>query len=396
MNSVLSLTNDPWFLTLEAGEMVRPEMDEELMQLIQGLKEPVAGGIIQYSNLHFPKPGSSPVPRGPLLWFRDAVMARPNAGFQEAACFPFERYFLLEKQYELASRYEWLEIITDSLILSPLQTPFWKKETEEWKFLSPLLQAVSSRTTGVGTDALPEEPMVTIVICAHNDSAYLPWAVRSVMAQSFSQWELIVIDDGSTDDTKCVIQQLPKDTRVRTYLLEENCGKSFALNYALERARGQWLLELDADDWLDPACVDTLLEAAQDRPDAIAVCAGHVEWTERMNKQLLYNGVKLPVPPHSSRSLIDEAMPVAPRMFKVAILRDHSGWNMEAPFEGRLYEDLEILTRLALRHEIHFVFEPLYHRRIRSTSITHRQQFDTYRQWRTWMLDQIRKSAPIP
>ncbi|WP_410769026.1 glycosyltransferase family 2 protein [Fontibacillus sp. BL9] len=396
MNSILSITWDPWFLTLEAGEIVGQELHEELISLLQDHTETVAGVTIQSNNLPFPKPGASPIPRGPLLWSRDAVMASPNAGFREADCFPFERYLLLEKMYELAGCYKWLVIGSEFLISSPVQTPFWKKESEEWKFLFPLLQAASSSASGAGTDALPEEPIVTIVICSHNDSVYLPWAVRSVMAQSFHRWELIVIDDGSTDDTKSVIQELPQDLRVRTYLLERNFGKALALNYALDKARGHWLLELDADDWLAPACVGTLLEATQNRPDAVAVCAGHVEWTERMNKQLLYKGIKLPVPPLSPRSLIDEAMPVAPRMFKISTLREHSGWNVEAPYEGRLYEDLEILTRLALHHEIHFVSEPLYHRRIRSTSITHRQQFETYRHWRSWMLDQLAKSGLAP
>ncbi|MDD0810220.1 glycosyltransferase family 2 protein [Curvibacter sp. RS43] len=100
--------------------------------------------------------------------------------------------------------------------------------------------------------------MITVVIPLYNKVAYIERAVRSVIAQSFEDWELIVVDDLSTDGSKEVVLSI-KDPRIRLISLSENGGVSNARNVGVLNASYEWVAFLDADDefllnWLDFCC----------------------------------------------------------------------------------------------------------------------------------------------
>ena len=93
-------------------------------------------------------------------------------------------------------------------------------------------------------------PLVSVIIAAYNREMYLEKAVQSVLDQTFTDLECIIVDDGSTDNTQQLSESLiSKDQRVK-YLYKENGGVSSARNFGIEYARGQWIQLLDADDWL--------------------------------------------------------------------------------------------------------------------------------------------------
>ncbi len=94
-------------------------------------------------------------------------------------------------------------------------------------------------------------PMVTVIIPAYNAAQYLPTAIKSVQQQTFSDWELLIINDGSTDDTIEVVRKY-QETNYGIYLInQENQGVSRARNLGIEKSRGQIIAFLDADDqWL--------------------------------------------------------------------------------------------------------------------------------------------------
>lgn len=101
-------------------------------------------------------------------------------------------------------------------------------------------------------------PVVSVVIAAFNAEAYIARAISSVLAQTVTELEVIVVDDGSTDATVSRIQSI-HDDRVRLYTQTSNQGPSFCRNYAIERAQGEWIAILDSDDWWDPSRLDVLL-----------------------------------------------------------------------------------------------------------------------------------------
>ena len=92
------------------------------------------------------------------------------------------------------------------------------------------------------------QPFFTITIPAYNRAYILPETIESIQKQTFSQWEIIVVDDGSTDNTANLISEMAKaDARIR-YLFQENAERSAARNNGADHANGMYLLFLDSDD----------------------------------------------------------------------------------------------------------------------------------------------------
>ena len=96
------------------------------------------------------------------------------------------------------------------------------------------------------------DPIVSIITPAHNSERFLPETIRSVLAQTFSQWEMIIIDDVSTDSTPEIVRRFAKeDPRVRNVRLDTKSGAGGARNAGMDAARGRFLAFLDSDDlWL--------------------------------------------------------------------------------------------------------------------------------------------------
>ena len=96
------------------------------------------------------------------------------------------------------------------------------------------------------------EPLVSIVTPAYNASRFITEAIKSVRAQTHANWEMIVVDDCSGDNTRELVREsAEEDGRIRLVLLESNSGPAAARNVALEEARGRYVAFLDSDDmWL--------------------------------------------------------------------------------------------------------------------------------------------------
>lgn len=93
------------------------------------------------------------------------------------------------------------------------------------------------------------DPKISIILPTYNREQFIGKAISSVLAQSFCDWELIVWNDGSKDDTKRIIKSF-NDERIK-YFSDENHGKCYALNQAIQRAEGEYIAFLDDDDqWL--------------------------------------------------------------------------------------------------------------------------------------------------
>ncbi|MDB5397532.1 MAG: hypothetical protein JWM91_5038 [Rhodospirillales bacterium] len=105
---------------------------------------------------------------------------------------------------------------------------------------------------------------VTVIIPAYNVAAWLETAVRSVMRQTEKNLEILIVDDGSTDDSHSVALWLAtKDSRIRVMALAQNSGRAVAMNHAMRQACGQWIAVLDGDDWYAPERLQRLLDIAE-------------------------------------------------------------------------------------------------------------------------------------
>lgn len=108
-------------------------------------------------------------------------------------------------------------------------------------------------------------PKVSIVIPTYNTGRYLLEAIDSVLAQSYGNLELVVVDDGSSDDTPALLAQAPGNfIRIR----QDNAGQSAALNHGWARCSGDILGYLSADDRLHPTAVQEIVDALAQHPEA--------------------------------------------------------------------------------------------------------------------------------
>ncbi|MBQ0075132.1 MAG: glycosyltransferase family 2 protein [Prevotella sp.] len=99
--------------------------------------------------------------------------------------------------------------------------------------------------------------MISIIIPLYNKYESISRAIDSVMSQTYCDWELVVIDDGSTDDSKDIVASYT-DPRIK-YYYQTNAGVSTARNNGVEKANGEWIVFLDADDYLTPEALEIFI-----------------------------------------------------------------------------------------------------------------------------------------
>lgn len=106
--------------------------------------------------------------------------------------------------------------------------------------------------------------MVSCIIPVYNTEKYLPRCIESVLAQTFVDWEMLLIDDGSTDASGSICDEYAaKDERIRVFH-KENGGISSARNLGLNYAQGEWIFFVDSDDSLPKTSLESLLSRSSD------------------------------------------------------------------------------------------------------------------------------------
>ena len=119
-------------------------------------------------------------------------------------------------------------------------------------------------------------PLVSVIVAIYNIEPYIRRCVDSVLAQDYQQLEIILVDDGSTDQCHAICDAYAqKDTRIKV-IHKQNGGLSSARNAGLDVARGKYVAFVDSDDFLEEDCYRLLLSAAQTH-NAPLVCAGRFD-----------------------------------------------------------------------------------------------------------------------
>ena len=104
--------------------------------------------------------------------------------------------------------------------------------------------------------------LITVYITNHNYGRYIKKAIDSVLNQTFKELELIIVDDGSTDNSKEIINRY-KDNKKITSIFQKNKGLNVSNNIALRIAKGKYIMRLDADDWLDTHALEILYKSIE-------------------------------------------------------------------------------------------------------------------------------------
>ncbi|MBC1564867.1 glycosyltransferase family 2 protein [Listeria booriae] len=114
--------------------------------------------------------------------------------------------------------------------------------------------------------------MISIIMPAHNAEAHIQAAIDSVLAQSWTDFELLILDDCSTDQTVALVQAYT-DPRIRLYMLEENLGAAGTRNYGIRQAKGRYIAFLDSDDCWKPKKLELQRAFMQENKAALSYTA---------------------------------------------------------------------------------------------------------------------------
>lgn len=177
-----------------------------------------------------------------------------------------------------------------------------------------------------------QHPLVSVVIIVKNNEQTLPAAIESALSQSYTNIELIVIDDGSSDGTTEIIKQYEKrDERINGIYLRQNIGRAGARNKGIDYAKGHYLLFLDSDDTLPPLSIEIQFEVAE-KHDADIV----------LGKTKCYKiDTQEPIKEHYTDKIID-------RELHGISLNDHMALVNNHQIVGRLFR-MEFILRNQLR-----------------------------------------------
>ncbi len=134
-------------------------------------------------------------------------------------------------------------------------------------------------------------PEISIVIPAYNAASYINDSITSVLKQSFSNWELIVVDDGSTDNTSEIVSTLLSDPRI-TLLKQANKGVSAARNAGIRVAQGRYITFLDADDYYLPFNLSEKYSVLQSDRGIDFVYCDVMQCDENLNDVRIEKGVE--------------------------------------------------------------------------------------------------------
>jgi len=183
---------------------------------------------------------------------------------------------------------------------------------------------------------------LTVVMPVYNGEKYLQEAIDSVLAQTFEDFELLVIDDASKDHSVEIIQSYT-DPRIRLVRNPVNSGVAHVRNLGLQEAKGEFLAWMDCDDLIDPKKFQIQIDFLRKKPK-VGICG---TWLTRFGE---------------GRSILSKS-PTDPGLIKATLIFYPSVWNATAMFRMEFIRkaQLQYDTRLAVAEDYNFYFDASFH-----------------------------------
>lgn len=184
---------------------------------------------------------------------------------------------------------------------------------------------------------------LSIIVPVYNSEKFLDRCVESLLSQNISDIEVLLIDDGSTDNSLAVCNKFAmQDKRIKVFS-QQNSGQSKARNVGLENASGKYITFTDSDDWIDPDYYEKLMEAAE-RNDADIACGSiirerknsrkfRINYTEE--KSYIYAQEKIDI------ARVPDMCYVWNKVYKASFIKEI---NLKF-IEGMFFEDVDFVTR---------------------------------------------------
>lgn len=200
---------------------------------------------------------------------------------------------------------------------------------------------------------------ITVLMTTYNSAKYLSDSMRSILNQTYRNFEFLIIDDGSTDNSREVIESI-SDTRIRIERIT-HVGRSEALNYGLKSCRYDWVALMDADDISHPKRFEKQIDVIQENPE--------IDWISNWYSNFKYKlrgTIKVPELSHEIRNnlILSNSVCFASSLFKKKKIQNIGG------FKKISFEDYDLLLRIKNNCNFYNIQEVLYYQRIRKKSIS--------------------------
>lgn len=124
-------------------------------------------------------------------------------------------------------------------------------------------------------------PLASVIIPVYNAELTLRRCVESIVAQTLTNWELVLVNDGSTDGCGAICDEFAaRDSRIRV-IHKPNEGVAATRNLGIESARGRYSIQIDADDWVEPTMLEELCDAAESKGADMVLCDYYIDYAGR-------------------------------------------------------------------------------------------------------------------
>ena len=234
-------------------------------------------------------------------------------------------------------------------------------------------------------------PRVTVLMAAFNAARFLRESVESILAQTFRDFELVIVDDGSTDDTAEIVRSF-HDERIVLLRNERNLGLTASLNRGLRASRGEWIARQDADDISDPVRLAREADFFSNHPDTVLV-GTHARLIDTEGRTL--GGLRVPVDPLGIRwaQMFDNGFIHSAVMFSRAVALDGFGGYDES---FRISQDYALWSRMMRRHPVANLDETLLSLRVHPSSLMRGSRAETDDESRRVIEENIRATVGDP
>lgn len=207
----------------------------------------------------------------------------------------------------------------------------------------------------------------SVLMAHYNNARFLDNAIGSVLAQSYTNWEIVLVDDGSMDEFEAVIQSYKNDSRIKVYRNGKNRGCAFTKRKCVEKSSGELAGFLDPDDSLHPDAIQKMVEAHSQRPACSIIHSTHYVCDESLRIIRIADYVKA-LPPDTPYLLLNDGRVHHFATFKKSCYDKTTGISCPKKIDKAIDQDLYYL--LEEEGDIFFINEPLYYYRIHQGGIS--------------------------
>ncbi len=223
-----------------------------------------------------------------------------------------------------------------------------------------------------------DTPSISVLLSVFNGARWLNESIKSVLDQTFRDFEFIIVDDGSTDNSLEILEQYKAQDSRLIIISKPNTGLADSLNHGIQKARGEWIARLDADDICEATRLEKQIKRARSNSKLVFIGTGLTIINESGAKNKIYSY------PSQHKFLLRNLITArkfpahSSAFYRTQVIRDIGGYRLRI----KRSEDLDLWLRLSEVGELTTLNEPLVQLRRHSDQISHdydgkRQLFDS-------------------